>query len=370
MPLRCINTQGEDVFSFQFDENGWNALKVANKSLHHLRMQCCPTNVVLKTSKLGTRFFAHSKLGECTSAPESAEHLLAKLHIIEAVEGTDWIATPEQRGKSPDEEEWIADVLVEKDNKKIAFEVQWSPQTLDETIRRQKKYKESNVKGLWLLKQIQLPISKSVPAFRLRLNKEANNFEVLVPSPQYNSEYIRQKEKDSSYYWQQIVPLKKFISGAISGKLRFAPTIGIKLPVDIYTAPSKCWKCKKETNIILSINFIPSKRLKGHADFSTSIYAFDSVTGLSAISELLPSEKLIQYKIGAVKPRYSKTVGDKYLSNGCFHCDALQGQFYDHDLFYDAEISFSNEIVLTQELIDLLEENKDSIYRWWFNDGE
>ena len=32
-------------------------------------------------------------------------------------------------------------------------------------------------------------------------------------------------------------------------------------------------------------------------------------------------------RMGVIKPRFSKTVGEKYVSQGCAHCDALVGQF-------------------------------------------
>jgi hypothetical protein len=32
--------------------------------------------------------------------------------------------------------------------------------------------------------------------------------------------------------------------------------------------------------------------------------------------------------VGAIKSRYSKTIGAFYLSNGCYHCDAIQGDFF------------------------------------------
>ena len=56
MPLRSINTRGEDIFSFQLDEESWSALQAENKSSHHLRMQCCDANVVLKKSNLELDF--------------------------------------------------------------------------------------------------------------------------------------------------------------------------------------------------------------------------------------------------------------------------------------------------------------------------
>ena len=32
-----------------------------------------------------------------------------------------------------------------------------------------------------------------------------------------------------------------------------------------------------------------------------------------------------------IRPRYSRTASNAYLSNGCQHCDAIQGAFYIDD---------------------------------------
>ncbi|MBV8525688.1 MAG: hypothetical protein JOY71_26840 [Acetobacteraceae bacterium] len=32
-------------------------------------------------------------------------------------------------------------------------------------------------------------------------------------------------------------------------------------------------------------------------------------------------------RMGVIKPRYSKTAGRKYVSQGCHHCDAIVGEF-------------------------------------------
>jgi len=44
-------------------------------------------------------------------------------------------------------------------------------------------------------------------------------------------------------------------------------------------------------------------------------------------------DSLIQsYQYGLLKKRFSKTRGEAYLSNGCYHCDAIQGAFFsDHE---------------------------------------
>lgn len=330
-------------------------------------MKCCDSRVVLKKSKLGTKFFAHTRRGECASAPESAEHLLAKELIAKAVQSVNWVALTEEAGISPSGESWIADVLAKQGAKKIAFEVQWSQQTAEETQRRQNIYKNSQVRGLWLMRQIMLPLSKELPAFRLRRDESQNSFEVLIPSIFYNPFFINHRTKDESLYWQHIVPLDQFIQGALTGKLKFAPLLGMTVPVEVCVAESKCWKCKRSTNLIISLIFKASELLKNHPDISTEIYQFDSPEGQILINKIIPREKLKQLKIGEIKQRFSKTVGGKYLSNGCFHCDALQGQFFDHDLYFDQVPVFRSEVLLNQNVINMLEKN-DSIYRWWFSE--
>ena len=101
-------------------------------------------------SKLGTQFFAHKRRGECTSAAETAEHLFVKACIAKAIKGTEWEVSTEQRGQAPDGSVWVADVMASRAAHRIAFEMQWSAQSQDETARRQEQYRSSGVRGLWL----------------------------------------------------------------------------------------------------------------------------------------------------------------------------------------------------------------------------
>jgi len=42
---------------------------------------------------------------------------------------------------------------------------------------------------------------------------------------------------------------------------------------------------------------------------------------------------LASHGVGVIKSRYSKTVDGSYLSNGCYHCDAIQGDFFISNIF-------------------------------------
>lgn len=139
MPLKCFR-EDQAIFAFDLEsDDAWEALRAENATRKHLRMLCCGAAVTLRTSKLGTKHFAHARRGPCATALESAEHLLAKRIIVEGARRTDWEAVSEQAGDPHEVEPWIADVLATKGRRKVAFEVQWSRQDDAETRRRQRR---------------------------------------------------------------------------------------------------------------------------------------------------------------------------------------------------------------------------------------
>lgn len=185
MPLKCFSGELE-LFAFQFNNENWELLREQNRKSKNLRMPCCSSGVVLKQSKLMTRFFAHARKGPCTTQPETPEHLLAKAEIAKAIEAAGWIATTECSGTSPSGNCWTTDVMARKEELQVAFEVQWSPQSDTETTQRQERYRESSVRGLWLFRQKDFISSKEIPAFKLSFNAEKDSFSVVVCAGHYS----------------------------------------------------------------------------------------------------------------------------------------------------------------------------------------
>ena len=70
---------------------------------------------------------------------------------------------------------------------------------------------------------------------------------------------------------------------------------------------------------------------------------FDSPAGTAVLAEALSSVDLRSRGIGTVRSRFSKTRGSAYLSNGCVHCDSLQGAFYEHEVWHDADPTLTLE---------------------------
>lgn len=148
MPLNCLDGLRR-LYSYRYSPSEWDEIAGANRIARTLRMACCGSAVVLKRSKYGTQFFAHAKKGECSSAPESHEHLRAKEIIAKAVELAGWSACVEHRDP---ENQWVVDVLALREGCQIAFEVQLSAQPPEETLRRYNRYQAGGVSSVWLLK--------------------------------------------------------------------------------------------------------------------------------------------------------------------------------------------------------------------------
>lgn len=370
MPLKCFRNS-EPIFAFDMEaETLWEELRQENAAEKNLQVPCCDAGVILRTSKLGTRHFAHSRRGLCSTAPETAEHLLAKRTIIEGIRRAGWTPMPEQLGESPGLGTWIADVMATKGAAKVAFEAQWSRQDEAETRRRQERYTAAGVRGLWLLRQHDFPVEKDTPAFRLELDESTSQFRVSLPSPSYYPRLMSGREKNERRYWQQSIELSKFVEGALTKRLKFAPALGATMPVEVFTALTDCWRCKKETNVVMSLVFAATRVFPSCANIDLTIHSFgDSLhDGARVVADLLPVPLLKRHGIGAIKPRYSKTEGGAYLSNGCAHCDALQGRFFEHELAWEVEKTFEIEATFENAWGPLFEDAANDIYRWWFDE--
>jgi len=317
MPLRAF-IDNEEIISIEQSDEQWNDFKKRLKNKKSsLILPCCKQEGFLRISSKGLKHFVHSKSNNtCDWKPESPEHLRAKIEIIEACKENEWKAIPEYSDTN-----WRADVLAIKDEKKIAFEAQWSRQTFEETKFRQDRYKESNVRGCWFFriapKELRnydesLVADKEIPAFKIFKDE--------------NSNIIAQLK-------QTQLPLKSLVDSLLKRRLKFCENIMLKpkQEVTIVFFETSCWKCNStqhcftvEKNLMTICNqdyyLMGSMWDSDDIDKSPEVY--------EVVKQFLKSEKGKHLKIGELKTRYSKTVEDSYLSHGCFYCDAIFGDFY------------------------------------------
>ena len=143
MSFSCLKN-GEKIYSFQYTSAQWLELK-AQRSQLNLKMPCCGASAILKTSSLGTQFFAHKSKQDqnChVSEGESIEHIFAKYLVSKALYEEGWQVETEKRGQTEDGKCWIADIYARHSDisKGMVVEVQWSAQSYEKTVYRQSLY--------------------------------------------------------------------------------------------------------------------------------------------------------------------------------------------------------------------------------------
>ena len=154
MPLKA-RLDGRDLIAPFLGDAEWAAVAAATRGGAALTLPCCGAAGGIRRSRLGRRFFYHRttrQVPRCAWAGETAAHLLAKATIALACWRAGYSVTTEARGPGG---RWVADVLATPPDRgaPLAFEVQWSDQTLDATLARQAAYAADGVRGCWFFRR-------------------------------------------------------------------------------------------------------------------------------------------------------------------------------------------------------------------------
>lgn len=147
MPLRAL-LNGTDIIAPLLTLPEWQALRAEARARRFPVLPCCGAPAYGRTSPRGLQHFFHPPQSACERSSETTEHLYAKYAILQACRERGYEASTEW-----DEGPWRADVLARKDGRGVAFEVQWTRQSLDELLERQGRYRRSGVRGCWLVRQ-------------------------------------------------------------------------------------------------------------------------------------------------------------------------------------------------------------------------
>lgn len=302
MPLRCFDpTVNSDIQSFDLSADDWQALAVANKNQRHLRMPCCSALVTLKTSKLGTQFFAHKVRDRCTAPAETEEHRCLKQMAVDAARRNGWIARTEEIGRTHSGEEWRADVLAEKGSVRVAVEIQWSRQTFEETHRRQRQYAQSKVRCLWLVRsgwRHFIP-GKELPFVEIGGGSK-EGFCAVVPGSKAS------------------LPMRDFLDATFAGRFKYNELPHIA-NVSVHAKDMTCLTCMTKNLIITRVHI--DFGIYGNAGVDLIVAEFSESRDLFKVIEVrLPKEY-----IALIKPRKSSASRSEYLSQGCSHCDTPMG---------------------------------------------
>lgn len=334
MPLRA--THGNtDILAFDYDAVGWASLKAGYRDMA-IKMPCCGRAAIPKTSKRGNYFFAHAVRGDCTSAPESQDHIFLKSLIAKAAKSAGWTVVTEWSGTAPNGERWIADVFCQKGSAKVAIEVQLSYQTVEELRRRTSNYRASGVRVAWVVSDQKfrsdyIAPSKEIPFFHLT---------------QYNS-------GEEPLISEFGVSLWKFTVGALNRQLRWDE---VPWEYEISFLTDECWSCGR-----------PVKQVYGYTidvygDMAKTVP--NASTVLESMSRFVSNDELVSLGLNPIK-RFDKFNGKvvKFpFCNACIHCGAPQNNYH---LLSKLEKSHSVDSPLRGTAVYI--SNKESSGSWRFH---
>lgn len=289
MPLRAIRGE-ESVLAFNYDEMSWRELKETYQGTG-LRMPCCASPAIPCTSPLNNFYFRHQARGECSSAPESPEHVYLKTLVCIAAKQAGWRVMTEWRGTSPEGNQWIADVYCEHEGSRVAIEIQLSSQTFGEFVHRQERYKASGVKAAWLAASYRfrhLQASDQLPVFHVGAVQIGQD----PPVEEFG------------------VTVTTFVGALLGGKIRW----GLD-PYKIFYVGGWCRNCKKE--VFLVYGFEGGGHIDCVSSHERATGTLERVHGLVGNDWLKEANLCVISKVELI--RQSKTIH----SNACPSCETL-----------------------------------------------
>lgn len=314
MPLRAI-VDDESVISSLCEDTAWQELRaLAKRRPSALILPGCQQECYPRVSSKGMRHFVHRPGADCAQhAGESAVHLAAKAAIVQAATAAGWHAQTEVPGDG-----WIADTLLTRGAAKLAFEVQWSPQTLERYEERQSAYAASGVRALWFAKTLPNVPDKS-KGWTAR-----KDLPVFVMDPE-------QQVDDGG----EGVPLKVAVQELLAGRVQFRTQVaspGSMAREHVKVWQIQCWKCRKPTAVWTS-DALP---VTGACGYTVEQYRFGVLWSASDRPEAHPAIAALAHELAeaagtrASSLRFRKTrpVPEGYLAFTCGHCPAVQGDWH------------------------------------------
>lgn len=200
MPFKAF-VNGKLRAAWEFDDTEWKALRDEVKTgAASIFLPCCsaagyPGRGFQRTSPKGTKHFYHAPDDQnpCTSKGESLAHLELKYRVMQICKDLGYPDTDIE----VDFKDFRADVCCRVKSplpRTIVFEIQLSPITYEELVRRNTLYTVNGIACIWLIKRF-----PPIPECTSILNRPHSNFHPTIPSNQHPPVEIFPPFKDPKY---------------------------------------------------------------------------------------------------------------------------------------------------------------------------
>lgn len=297
------------------DDQAWESMRKRYRAGEPLLMPCGQPGVP-RRSKLGLKHFAH-KAGEkkCTLHwDESPEHLELKAILAQAARDRGWEAVLEYPAH---DRSWIADVMATDGRRSIALEVQWSPQSAEDFVRRQQRYAEAGLECIWFVSPRNREHASDVPSVELKGG--SGTWAVCLTT---------------GFGRSQDVPLAEAAADLLNGDYRELIEPYVQA-YSVQVAMMKCWKesCSRWLTVwrLDDIQVKTRCGLEGTVETTydplSRLFQKERIEALVAaqVLPLLGHAQVDLPRPATLASRYSKTADRTYLAYCCPHCGAMQG---------------------------------------------
>jgi hypothetical protein len=241
MPLLAYSHSGEPLIAPLMTDDEWERLRSARN--RDAWMPYGKGRAIPKTSRLGTRFFAHPPGQIPEGAKESDLHLYIKAQSLMGARAAGWDALPEQSGTTPDGQDWRADVLCRRPGKPwtVAIEAQVQLQGEEAYRQRQERYGASGIRALWMvahepaaLHHYWLRPDPHLPAFKTTAWKDQDG----LPGAHVQVDGLS-------------LSISDFVAGALTGQLQWYGN-GRHGIIPLVLREGQCWHrtCRKRVLLV------------------------------------------------------------------------------------------------------------------------
>ena len=353
MPLRSVNARGESIEAQNLTDREWNNLRRQPVADRDLTLPCCSAEAAFRTSRHGTRYFAHHRKGSCTWKQETEAHRRLKAMALQAARKAGLTAQTEVMGVSPDGASWIADVLAENDNRKTAIKIEWAQQDNDGLRRRQRRYEESRISAVWLLRQPGFPVLPEFPAACIGGDIDDKGLEILMPDTLIE----RAAQRKEQWMWEQVLKPEDFFDGVFDGRFLFGLPAGITTQLRIRAPWLECPKCGKTTRIVMYLQ----AKIGPHGFWNR----LDLADNVPSLRERIRDAVAGYPEIGDVKWYEGKGFGNQFMANWCVHCGALIDSLDEHSAYGSDEDPVAEiDLELDDEALAALEGKGETWAVW------
>lgn len=327
MPLVGLVDGGRAVSTLMSSDE-WDSLTADLRAKRRVLALPCGFAGHTKRSKLGTPYFAHNPGGDGCSAGETAQHLLAKAIIVQAVIDVGWDAEPESRGDG-----WIADVMATKDGVRVVFEVQWTRQPLQDYQTRQDRYREAGIASTaWFARHTEdLPeADRALPVFHMAVTEDAT---------------VNVTVGDTD------LPLAEAVQRLLTKRIQHRQHVADGKPAIalIEGATMDCYRCKKFFGVwnLAEVTVTGNCGQTAHRWRGTDVFATNRP---EALPEIKAAGEALTRKMGLdparIFQRTTQASGATYEAFTCPHCNATCGDMFVQQTFLSENADSKQEVII------------------------